>query len=124
MTSQSVIIAGYKLTPINIDNISKFYDLVNKLNIKSKCPKLIIVNRDYDSIDIDDCGIYIAFDYYIMPQKGILDKIKFMDTIKTMPEPLPKEYFAILKKLKTEISEFDIHVDYCDFDRRVNVLPQ
>ncbi|AUL78186.3 putative ORFan [Tupanvirus deep ocean] len=84
MTSQSVVIAGYKLTVTDFNkckNINDLISILDEFKIKSNLSNLIFVNRNYDSIDLDDYGIYISFNYYILPRQGTLDNKEITNVI-------------------------------------------
>ena len=124
MTTEAVIIAGYKLTiPNNIDDIESLkeifkrdYDNLNDDN------RLIFINRDYDSIDIEDYGIYICQQWVVLPQSNIATKSDILKVINTMAEPMPECYKPLLKKMNIKVSDFNIFTDYCDVDRGISSL--
>ena len=125
MTSNSIIIAGYKVNiPNQYHEIDDFLEKFLGHNAQLKKPNadfsLLVVDRDYDSSDTNDYGIYIAQNIACLSQDEIItqeNKNKLMAVLQSVPKKSPINLVTRAKKCGCMVSPFNIFSDYYDVDR-------
>lgn len=130
MTNQCALIAGYMLHfKKNISDCENIYSLIDKSKSNNTSIHLIMVNRSYDSIENNDHGVYLAWNYYVFPtvddfssELNIVNRQELSNILTTMPEFIPQEFKNIVSKFKIDDNGFDVYVDNCDMDRRISII--
>lgn len=124
MTQEAVLITGY---PIKIKNFTDYDAVETALDqhfIEHYTndgytptidqPLLISVRRDYDSNELDDYGMYIAFDIQTLPRGDKVEIKAIKDEI-----AIPPELLSMVQSCGLEVEmKFGIYSDLCDSDRR------
>lgn len=85
---------------------------------KTKMPKLIMAQRTYDSINIDDYALYIAYRAISIPIGEEIDMKIFKEIANMEPFPIPEKIRSVLTELHLPIIEkFAVYGDTSDVDR-------
>lgn len=118
------------------ESIETFYEHLNKLGLKYEYvqpnindPKIVIVERAYDSIDIGDYGVYLA--WCICPissdnsnhplSKEEMNKLYICSGLgyqNIEMRDIPKNLSKFLNTFATRVYNYGIYYDKCDMDRR------
>ncbi len=116
MTSRGLLIKGYKINLEKYckhhnweeipDDIESFSNLVDDKNI-------LFVRRAYDSIDLDDYGLYHTIEIYDLGMSGKVDVSKlqsFSEEKEDIFQDQDKPYYE----------DYGVFIDYYDMDRDYN----
>ena len=143
MTSEAILIVGYKIDAQAYNDIEilqqKIEDYIkSKLNDKQQHsfkyrdydnfntdnkPVLFFVNRVYDSIDMHDYGIYLAYNYLDLGTYGnVIKSEKLIKLAETKSQTVDDNINDILEKLNLKImGNFNIFSDCYDSDRTFDI---
>ena len=122
MASISIWIKGFKIDLPKyyqhyglgkITSIEQLYDLPD--GWKDREPgEVIVVSRDYDSIDLDDYGVYVAFSYFD-PEKNstAISTCQFTDLAAVLNAKLP----SVVMMPYYVSSPTEVFLDHYDVDR-------
>ncbi len=108
MTTQAIFIRGYE---IDYEKYFKYHNKPIPNNIEELCgaigsDKLFIVPRSYDSIDIDDYGIYHMHSFFEPENILNVDELTYFLN-QPVVRPIRRNFH----------SKFQIFTDYYDIDR-------
>lgn len=85
---------------------------------EDKMPKLIMAQRTYDSIDINDYALYIAYGAIRIPIGEEMDMKIFKEIANMEPFAIPEKIRSVLTDLHLPIIEkFAVYGDTSDVDR-------
>lgn len=129
MTQEALLIRGY---PVKYpDYAEDINDVENVLNEEFRCndavdgaevtpdtPRLIMVRRAYDSIDLDDYAIYVAYGICSLSRGQMVDP-GILGGVLTIPEqPVPPKLKSFLKTNEFVVEpKFGLYTDLFDCDR-------
>ena len=135
MTSRTVIIAGI-LVPT--DNFGDYEQLESQIirhmrftdqYSDDKNPKFLIVNKEYDSIDIENHPLYLVWKIIALNDKmlsvGELNKIiRLINIHDPQSVEMPPHYNNMLKSLVPDINklQYGVYIDHYDQDRRYELF--
>ena len=139
MTSEALLIVGYKIDAHTYNDIEVLQQTIeNYLKTKSNNtfkyrdyddfkindkPVLFFVHRAYDSVDMDDYGIYLAFNYLDLCTNGeVIQSEKLITLASMQPQIVDTNINEVLEavNLKT-IGGFEIFSDCYDCDRTFDI---
>jgi hypothetical protein len=133
MTTNCLLIAGILIDTSQFNSYSELMSSLHSQLRLSKndpqlnSPKFLIVNRNYDSDQIEDFPFYLTFQVFPFPisnqllssnQAGKL--LELVNFYKLESPQIPPKYNQIIKSLTSDSDrnlKSGVFTDYCDFDR-------
>jgi hypothetical protein len=128
MTTTNILIAGYRIDfPDDYTTYGSAYEFIQKCNTDQLPDVVLVVSRNYDSIDIEEYGFYISGTHFIFETGSeIIDEGSDMYTVLAAEEvDLEDDICDFVQRLQENgatISEFHIFSDICDVDRTTHYI--